>query len=60
MTNMSSQAHYDAADRLLEEAGSHPEPDTRARTLPRYPTRRPQDFPEKPPGTSSGGTSEPP
>ncbi len=31
MTNMSSQAHYDAAERLLEAAESHPEPDTRAR-----------------------------
>jgi len=30
MTKKSSQAHYDAAEELLEEAESHREPDTRA------------------------------
>ena len=30
MTNMSSTDHYDAAEKLLEEAESHREPDTRA------------------------------
>jgi len=30
MTNMSSTDHYDAAEKLLKEAESHREPDTRA------------------------------
>ncbi len=30
MTNMSSEAHYDEAEKLLKEAESHREPDTRA------------------------------
>lgn len=30
MTNMSSTDHYDAAEKLLEEAESYREPDTRA------------------------------
>ena len=30
MTRMSSEDHYDAAERLLEEAESNHEPDTRA------------------------------
>ena len=30
MTKKSSQAHYDAAEKLLNEAESHREPDTRA------------------------------
>jgi hypothetical protein len=34
MTDMSSTDHYDAAEKLLEEAESYREPDTRASAAP--------------------------